>query len=118
MKISELPEPIRRLARLRETQPEYEGDNIGCDDLGGAFTWRSTPEGEYFWRQLYHGRNQKIPESSLQEIMTIEEIAAMPTAERSELSGFAEQLQGLLASELLEQKKAKIMLAVIKKQVE
>lgn len=50
--------------------------------------------------------------------LALEEIAAMPPAERAELSGFAEQLRGLLASELLEQKKAKIMLAVIKKQVE
>ncbi len=50
--------------------------------------------------------------------LALEEINSLPPAERNELSVFAEQLRGLLASELLEQKKAKIMLAVIKKQVE
>ncbi|WP_068305911.1 hypothetical protein [Pararhodobacter sp. CCB-MM2] len=35
-----------------------------------------------------------------------------------ELQGFKESLQGLLASSVLEQRKAQIMLTVIKKQVE
>lgn len=50
--------------------------------------------------------------------LALGEIASLPAHEREELNGFADQLQGLLASEILEQKKAKIMLSVIKKQVE
>jgi hypothetical protein len=41
----------------------------------------------------------------------------LPETERIELEVFAAQLCSLLASEILEQKKAKIMLTVIKKQV-
>jgi len=41
----------------------------------------------------------------------------MDTADRHELSGFVDQLTGLLASERLEQKKAKVMLAVLKQQL-
>lgn len=50
--------------------------------------------------------------------LALEEIASLPEQDRAELKLFADQLQGLLASEMLEQKKAKIMLTVIKKQVE
>ena len=50
--------------------------------------------------------------------LALEEIAALPEQDREGLKLFADQLRGLLASEILEQKKAKIMLAVIKKQVE
>ncbi len=49
--------------------------------------------------------------------IALEKIAALPADERAELSGFADQLRGLLASEKLEQKKAKIMLAVVQDQV-
>jgi hypothetical protein len=49
--------------------------------------------------------------------IALDEISKLPDDERAELSGFAEQLTGLLASERLEQKKAKIMLAVIKRQL-
>lgn len=49
--------------------------------------------------------------------LALEEINNMPTEERAELSSFINQLQDLLASEKLEQKKAKIMLSVIKRQV-
>ena len=49
--------------------------------------------------------------------IALDEISKLPDDERAELSGFAEQLAGLLASERLEQKKAKIMLAVIKRQL-
>ena len=45
------------------------------------------------------------------------EIDSLPPQEREEMSGFAKQLAELLASEKLEQKKAKIMLAVVKKQL-
>ena len=50
--------------------------------------------------------------------IALQEIESLPETERIELEGFAAQLCGLLASEILEQKKAKIMLTVIKKQVE
>jgi hypothetical protein len=49
--------------------------------------------------------------------LALEEIGSLPPDERNELSDFAERLRTLLTSEKLEQKKAKIMLAVIKKQV-
>lgn len=48
--------------------------------------------------------------------LALEEISTMPADERAELSGFAEQLRTLLASEKLEQKKAKIMLKVLERQ--
>ena len=50
--------------------------------------------------------------------IALEEIAKLPRDEQAELSGFAEQLRNLLASEKLEQKKAKIMLNVVKQQLE
>jgi hypothetical protein len=49
--------------------------------------------------------------------LALEEIGNLPPDERNELSDFTEQLRTLLTSEKLEQKKAKIMLAVIKKQM-
>jgi len=49
--------------------------------------------------------------------LALQQIAAMPANERAELSSFEDQLRNLLASEKLEQKKAKIMLDVIKSQV-
>lgn len=49
--------------------------------------------------------------------LALQQIAAMPANERAELASFEDQLQTLLASEKLEQKKAKIMLDVIKSQV-
>jgi hypothetical protein len=50
--------------------------------------------------------------------LALTEIESMSPDDRTELSAFSEQLRNLLASEKLEQKKAKIMLAVIKKQME
>lgn len=50
--------------------------------------------------------------------LALEEIAGLAPEERNELADFANQLRTLLASEKLEQKKAKIMLAVIKRQME
>ena len=49
--------------------------------------------------------------------LALENIASMSTDERAELSGFADQLRGLLASERLEQKKAKVMLVVLQQQL-
>ena len=49
--------------------------------------------------------------------LALEEISTLPQDQRAELSGFADQLRELLTSEKLEQKKAKIMLSVIQKQL-
>jgi len=49
--------------------------------------------------------------------LALEEISKLPPDERHELLAFTEQLHTLFASEKIEQKKAKIMLAVIKQQV-
>lgn len=49
--------------------------------------------------------------------LALEEIGNLSPDERAELSGFTEQLRTLLTSEKLEQKKAVIMLNVIKRQV-
>ena len=50
--------------------------------------------------------------------LALDQIRAMSVSDREELAGFAEQLHGLLASEKLEQKKARVMLDVIRAQVE
>jgi hypothetical protein len=50
-------------------------------------------------------------------VIALEKIGNLSPDERAELSGFTEQLRGLLASEKLEQKKAKIMLEVFRQQV-
>ena len=50
--------------------------------------------------------------------IALEKIGSLSSDERAELSGFAEQLRTLLASEKIEQKKAQIMLEVIQQQVE
>ena len=49
--------------------------------------------------------------------IALQKISALPVDEGAELSGFADQLRTLLASEKLEQKKAKIMLEVLQQQV-
>ena len=49
--------------------------------------------------------------------MALAMIGEMEPGEQAELAGFVEQLKGLLASSILEQKKAKVMLAVIERQV-
>jgi phytoene/squalene synthetase len=48
--------------------------------------------------------------------LALAEIENLPEQDRDELKVFANQLQTLLASEIQEQKKANIMLAVIRKQ--
>jgi hypothetical protein len=50
--------------------------------------------------------------------LALDEISKLSADDRAELSGFADQLRTLLASEKLEQKKAKVMLAVVKQQLE
>lgn len=49
--------------------------------------------------------------------LALEEIGKLPPDERAELTTFTNQLRDLFASEKMEQKKAKIMLSVIKQQV-
>jgi hypothetical protein len=49
--------------------------------------------------------------------MALDHIGLLSRQDREDLKEFANQLSGLLASEQLEQKKAKIMLDVIKQQV-
>jgi len=50
--------------------------------------------------------------------LALDEIGKLSVEERAELSAFADQLRSLLASEKLEQKKSKIMLTVLQKQVD
>jgi hypothetical protein len=50
--------------------------------------------------------------------LALDEISQLSVDERAELSAFADQLRTLLTSEKLEQKKAKIMYSVVKKQVD
>lgn len=49
--------------------------------------------------------------------IALSEIAKMSQGDQEELFEFSVQLQGLLASEKLEQKKAKIMLGVVQQQL-
>lgn len=49
--------------------------------------------------------------------LALENIASMSADDRAELSGFADQIRNLLASERLEQKKAKVMLTVLHQQL-
>lgn len=67
------------------------------------------------------GRKQEIMHYQINidnYTIALEEIAKLPMADQQELSAFTDQLNSLLASETLEQKKAKIMLTVIQKQME
>jgi len=67
------------------------------------------------------GREQEIMHYQLNidnYTLALEEIGAMPAAEAAELAEFANQITSLLASEKLEQKKSKIMLRVIQRQLE
>jgi hypothetical protein len=67
------------------------------------------------------GREQEVMHYQINidnYVLALEEIDKMSPDDRAELSSFSEQLRTLLTSEKLEQKKAKVMLAVIKKQME
>lgn len=50
--------------------------------------------------------------------LALQEIDALSDYEQKELADFRAQIAGLLTSEILEQKKAKIMLKVVAKQLE
>ena len=67
-----------------------------------------------------HAREQEIMHYQLNidnYTIALDEIAELPFAERAELAEFRDQLRTLLVSETLEQKKAKIMYTVIKRQI-
>jgi hypothetical protein len=49
--------------------------------------------------------------------IALKKISELSTQEQAELSDFVQQLKNLLQSEKLEQKKAKVMLAVVQEQV-
>jgi hypothetical protein len=49
--------------------------------------------------------------------LALANIAAMNSLDREDLAGFVNQLTSLLISEQLEQKKAKVMMAVLKQQL-
>jgi hypothetical protein len=83
-------------------------------------------------KETEHKTREEVLTSSLeareQEIMyyqinidnyaiALKKIAELPPSEQFELSSFSEQLSTLLASEKLEQKKAKIMMSAIQEQV-
>jgi len=50
--------------------------------------------------------------------LALQHISQLPTAEQQELADFTNQLKTLLASEQLEQKKSKVMQAVLRQQLE
>lgn len=67
------------------------------------------------------GREQEIMHYQINidnYTLALEELAALPDSEAAELAAFAAQLTGLLASEILEQKKSKIMLKVMQRQLD
>ena len=75
---------------------------------------------EEILKLAYEARQQEVMHYQINidnYTLALEQMAALPQDERVELSGFAEQLRNLLASEKLEQKKSKIMLAVLHHQL-
>ena len=80
-----------------------------------------TPTRKDILSAAHEARGQEIMHYQLNidnYTLALEEIRAMPAAEAAELAGFADQITNLLASEKLEQKKSKIMLRVIQRQLE
>ena len=68
-----------------------------------------------------HAREQEIMHYQINVdnyTIALDEISKMSVADQAEMSGFKNQLAELLASEKVEQKKASIMLNVIKRQVQ
>lgn len=58
MKIQDLPPGLKELAELRRSEdPKYSlmFDTDERNDLAAAFHWRKTPEGYYFWQDVYSG---------------------------------------------------------------
>lgn len=78
------------------------------------------PTREEILKLTLKGREQEIMHYQLNidnYTLALEELGSLPADERSELAGFTEQLNSLLLSEKLEQKKSKIMLKVIQRQL-
>lgn len=68
----------------------------------------------------FHAREQEIMHYQINidnYTIALDEISKMSVADQAEMSGFKNQLSELLASEKIEQKKASIMLNVIKRQI-
>ena len=68
-----------------------------------------------------HAREQEVMHYQINidnYTIALDEISKMSVADQAEMSGFKNQLAELLASEKVEQKKASIMLNVIKRQVQ
>ena len=75
---------------------------------------------EEILRINYDARKQEVMHYQINidnYTLALANIAAMAADERSELLVFADQLTGLLASERMEQKKAKVMLEVLRQQL-
>ena len=67
-----------------------------------------------------HAREQEIMHYQINidnYTIALDEISKMSVEDQAEMSGFKNQLSELLASEKIEQKKATIMLNVIKRQI-
>ena len=68
----------------------------------------------------YKAREQEIMHYQINidnYTIALEELGNMSASDAVELSGFADQIRNLLASEKLEQKKAKLMMTVVKRQI-
>lgn len=48
--ISQMPAELKALAELRRAENAWSVDE---DCLADAFGWGSTPEGDYFWQQVW-----------------------------------------------------------------
>lgn len=65
-KITELPQPLQRLAVKRLREFNHERDP--CEHNVGVFVWSDTPEREGFWVDVYKGKSPV----NLQEVLNKE----------------------------------------------
>jgi hypothetical protein len=82
---------------------------------------KQPPTREEILKMSIEGRKQEIMHYQINidnYTLALKEIATLPKAEQKELEQFADQLNNLLESEKLEQKKSKIMLNVLLSQVQ
>jgi hypothetical protein len=54
MKISELPEEVRKVALLRKKKEEAINGKRTTDELDCAFNWFKTTEGFQYWEEWYY----------------------------------------------------------------
>ena len=83
-------------------------------------TENKEPTREEILATSLHAREQEIMHYQINidnYTIALEEIDKLSPGERAEMMPFANQLAELLASEKLEQKKAKLMLTVVKRQI-